>query len=423
MSPPKQICLLTYGTRGDVQPFIALGRGLSRAGYSVRLVAPARDARLAEGHGLSFAGLPGDPDQLARMLAAQAGLSLVRQVRRMSDFVLPIAVEVLHAAQLACSHSHAIVHSFLMTDAGHLIAAQIGIPDVSAQFFPVFSTTSSFPGVTFPDLPLGPAYRRLTHRLTTAVFRYGGRLLYAWLRRTHPDLPPLASWPFGAGAERPAPILYAFSPHVVPRPCDWPETSVITGYWFLDEPSSFRPSPGLEGFLAAGEPPVYVSFGSMQIGGGQDRLRLCLEALEILGLRGVISLGHRHSAIDLSPRHFATGDDLPHAWLFPRLGAVVHHGGAGTTGAALRAGVPQLILPVSADQGFWGRRVEQLGVGPRPILQRQLGAGRLQGALRLATQDAGMQANARALGDAIRCEDGVGSAVAFLRGYLGPPSD
>jgi sterol 3beta-glucosyltransferase len=418
------VTLLTYGSRGDVEPFVALGVGLSRAGHGVRLVAPAVFQEFANAHGLGFAGLPGDPDQLVQGLVAEAGQRWWRMVRVMSRHVLPLAAEVMAAVRAACRETEAcrgrrvIVHSFLMTQAGYQVARELDVPDVSAQFFPVFASTTAFPGVVFPDLPLGGAYRRLTHAVVTQTFHRGGRLLYRRVRRDHPDLPALVGWPFDGRGPRWTPILFAFSPSVVARPHDWGPDVHVTGYWFLEPEAGWEPPPALSRFLEAGPPPVYVGFGSIVARDSRELAEIALQALARAGQRGVLSPGRAGLEVADLPGDVYLLETAPHAWLFPRMAAVVHHGGAGTVGAGLRAGVPNVVVPFTSDQPFWGRRVTALGAGPEPIPARRLTADALASAIARAAGDEAMRARAQALGERLRSEDGVGRAIALLQGYL-----
>jgi UDP:flavonoid glycosyltransferase YjiC (YdhE family) len=184
----------------------------------------------------------------------------------------------------------------------------------------------------------------------------------------------------------------------------------VTGFWYLDQPEGYAPPVELARFLAAGEPPVYIGFGSMSTRDPRRTGELALRALELSGRRGVLMRGWGGlDADDLSPG-VTLIDETPHAWLFPQLAAVVHHGGAGTTGAGLRAGVPAVVVPFFADQPFWVERVAGLGAGPAPIPRRRLSAEALARAIEQATT-AEMRARAAELGRHIAGEDGVGAAV------------
>jgi sterol 3beta-glucosyltransferase len=213
------------------------------------------------------------------------------------------------------------------------------------------------------------------------------------------------------------PVLHGHSEAVLPRPDDWPQTAHVTGYWFLDVDVDWTPPAELAAFLGADPPPVYVGFGSMS-GRDPERLaRTVVEALQIAGLRGIIATGWGGlEAGDLPETIFAI-DEAPHAWLFPRMAAVVHHGGAGTTAAGLRAGKPTIVVPFFADQPFWGSRVHGIGAGPKPIPRRRLTAQSLAAAMREATGSQDMIAAASQIGERIRSEDGVANAVSLIERY------
>jgi sterol 3beta-glucosyltransferase len=255
----------------------------------------------------------------------------------------------------------------------------------------------------------------MTYRLVLGIAgRVGRGFLDEW--RSANGLPP---WPRGVdilhrsdGA--PIPVLHGFSRHVVPEPPDWPEGVVATGYWFLDRPADWTPPAALEEFLAAGDPPVYVGFGSMA---GRDPRRvtgLVIEALRRAGLRGVLATGWGGLTPGELPPTLFQLDQAPHDWLFPRVAAVVHHGGAGTTAAGLRAGRPTVICPFFGDQPFWGRRVHELGAGAAPIPQKRLTADGLAAALRYVTRGPEVARAAGALAEKIRGEPGVANAVAAV---------
>jgi sterol 3beta-glucosyltransferase len=210
------------------------------------------------------------------------------------------------------------------------------------------------------------------------------------------------------------PYLYGFSEHVVPRPADWPAAHRISGYWFLDQASQWEPPGALTDFLDSGPPPVYMGFGSMPGDVARNMLRLSVEAIGKTGQRAILLGGWGEAGGLESPDHILTLTSAPHDWLFPRVSAVVHHGGAGTTAAGLRAGKPTLVVPFFADQPFWGRRIHELGAGPEPVSPKELTAGRLAQAIQEAVTDAAIAARAEALGEKIRKEDGVGRAVDFI---------
>jgi sterol 3beta-glucosyltransferase len=413
-----RIAILTYGSRGDVEPFIALGVGLQKAGHSVRLAAPAPFARLIETNGLDFEPIEGSPDELVQAFTDRAGLSWPRMIIRMMQHVRPLAQAAFHAVQRAANDADLIVHSFLMTDAGHTLAYSKGVPDVSAQFFPVFLPTSGFSAVGLPDLPLGALYRRATHALNTAVFRYGARILYRIVRASAPDLPILAPWPFRSADGGATPMLLAYSSHILSRPPEWPSWAHVTGYWQLRPQVGWVPPDAVVRFLESGPAPVYFGLGSMRTKNQKRLLHIVVSSVRTHGQR--IFLGVSPGALDANlkgPDVFAA-EDIPHHWLFPRMRYILHHGGAGTTGAAAAAGVPSTAIPFSADQAFWARQIHRLGVGPAAPPVRRLTQNLLEEVIQDALANQTYVHRARVLGDQLRSEDGVAAAMQVIHTQL-----
>jgi sterol 3beta-glucosyltransferase len=187
----------------------------------------------------------------------------MRTARVVLKFAAPIAAELIPAPSLPARTQMLIIHSLLMTSCGHQIAAQLGLPDFSALVFAFFAPTAAFPNPLFPPFPLGARYNRESHIRFNRVFWRGNRLAFDLIRRSHPEVPGLVDWPFQNGARRATPLLYGFSPHIIPTPEEWGPPVHVTGYWFLDAPPGWQPDPGLVDFLADGPPPVYIGFGSV----------------------------------------------------------------------------------------------------------------------------------------------------------------
>ncbi len=412
-----KISLLTYGSRGDVEPFIALAQGLAHAGHEVRLAAPRVFDPSLDSSQIEFFGLPGDPGQLVARLVDKAGRNQWRMILAMGDFVLPLALEVSEIASKAAEKADLIVHSFLLTSLGYELARRQGIPDISAQLFPVFCSTVDFPAPTFPALPLGGTYHRLTHQFVSQIFWQGSRSLYKLARRKHPALPPLTGWPFDRRNHRQTPILYAFSPSVISPPEDWGPHAHITGYWFPQVSSHWKPDPVILDYLADGPPPLAVAFGSTASRRLPGVFEMVLEALKLTRQRAIL-VGAGGPALESSPEVLWI-PQVPYELLFPRAVAILHHGGAGTTGKGLRAGVPNIVLPFTSDQPFWGRRVYDLGAGPKPLAPRRLTVVKLAAAIDAAINNVDMRQRAAQIGRAIQQEDGVSQAVALIEQYAG----
>jgi sterol 3beta-glucosyltransferase len=215
------------------------------------------------------------------------------------------------------------------------------------------------------------------------------------------------------------PVLYGYSETIAPRPPDWPSNHCVTGYWFLGAPETYQPDERLAAFLASGPPPVYVGFGSTLVGRHPETIaRIIIEALASNAQRGIVYSSWGDLGTFTWPNSVLRIDDAPSDWLFPRMAAVVHHGGAGTTSTALRAGVPAVIVPVYGDQQFWARRVYALGACVAPIPRLQLSVDRLGSAIAEVLRRPEIRASAVELGCALGREDGVGSAFTLIEQYI-----
>jgi UDP:flavonoid glycosyltransferase YjiC (YdhE family) len=228
---------------------------------------------------------------------------------------------------------------------------------------------------------------------------------------------PLApfSGPYKSKATRGLPILYGFSPSVIPVPSDWDDNIHVTGYWFVDEADDWTPPPALVDFLESGAPPVYIGFGSLSNRNPEETADLVIRALKLTNQRAILLSGWGGLHKTDLPESIFMINSIPHSWLFPRVAAVVHHGGASTTAAGLRAGVPSVIVPFYGDQPFWGRRIAELGVGQNPIPRAKLTSERLASAIQQAVTDKGMHERAAILGEKIRAEDGIARAAEVIQ--------
>ncbi len=409
-----RISIQTLGTRGDVQPYLALAQGLIRRGHELQLAAPAQFADLVQASGVRFASLPGEflalldtPEGKAAVAGGQgfsAGFKLLKQVkplmRRLLDEEWDVArafrpdLIVYHPKSLAAPH----------------IAERLGIPALLASPLPGFTPTRAFASPLLPVDSLGPL-NRLSHllmmRSADLLFR---KILGQW-RETALGLVGRRAKVEAAGT------LYAYSRHVLPVPQDWDAQRVlVAGYWFLDSGADWQMPASMAQFLAAGDKPVYVGFGSMPGVDAGKLARTVIEGLALAGKRGLLASGGGALEVTEIPPHVHLIASAPHDRLFAHVSATLHHGGAGTTGAALRAGLPTLICPFFGDQSFWGRRIAALGAGPRPLDRRSLSAERLAAALS-AMDDPQMRLRANAIGAKIRQEDGVGRAMDFIESH------
>jgi len=414
----KHITILALGSRGDVQPYVALAKGLKRASYQVRLAAPANYALLAAQHGLDFFPIAPDSQQV---MAGETGRKMMTIgddpsafIHLLAQMVSAYARNCLLASLSACQDTDTIVfNSFGLM--GYHIAEKLDIPVFGAWIYPL-NRTCAYPSMGAPSwLPSTALTNWLSYLVDEQMVQHAFHHIFAKWRQML-ELPPMPITGFYDYLyRRRIPQVYAYSASVVPRPYDWPDRFAITGYWFLDHEADWQPSAALQGFLDAGPPPVYIGFGSV-VGNASAKLgTVAIDALRRSGQRGILATGWGGIAApkvnDYVTDDIFVVDSVPHDWLFSRMAGVIHHGGAGTTAAGLRAGIPSAIVPFSGDQPFWGRRVEALGVGPRPISHSKLTVNRLSAAIHTLATDNALQERARALGQQIRAEDGVGCAV------------
>jgi sterol 3beta-glucosyltransferase len=415
----KPITLLTSGTRGDVQPMIALALGLRKAGLPVKIAAPPNFGDWVRSFGIPFTSVEGNPSELMIARGGQSALtydgSILRSLRVSLNYVQqarPIYTSMLSSATEACRDASALVIG-LPTVWGIHIAEAFGIPCIGAFTQPV-TPTGDFPSPLIPStLSLGRVYNLLTYRLASHATFLPWRSIINDFRKKC-GLKPLVFFDFINELDS---ILYGFSKHVVPAPADWHHNEMITGYWPLDTDNFVVPE-SLKIFLSSEEPLIYFSFGSPGTRNPEATLLIIIQAVEEIGGRAVIALPQNIASINLPPFFFPLSFPVSHHWLFPQMSGIVHHGGAGTTAAALMAGVPSLAMPLAVDQFFWGKRVEMLGVGARPIPQRDLSVARLIEGLK-KLQDDGIKERAMMLAGKLKDEKGVESAVTLIRQRLG----
>lgn len=409
-----KITILTYGSRGDVQPFIPLSLGLMARGHSVKLAAPSRFKEFVEGYGIQFVPLAGEPEELSRRFN-DAGNNFIKMISGMMEYATGIAVDVLHQTDASCEEADLIIHTFLHAVGAHTYARERNIPDIHIQIFPMFTPTGDYPNVVLPDLRFY-FLNRLTHIMAAKIAWWGARLGFEQIRRRAGLTRRKLYWPFGEDPARPpTPVLCAWSPSIIPASSGWPDHVAVTGWYFFNSNKHALPSIELETFLKAGDPPVCISFGSMVNRDTEKVDRIVREALAQTENRGIILSGwsqveHRTST------NILYLDAAPHDWLLPHCKMIIHHGGAGTTSAGLQAGIPNIVVPFAVDQPFWGRRVQQAGAGTAPIPVKKLSVEKLSQAI-LEAGTSSYRQQAAEIGRNIRNEDGVGVAVRLIEKF------
>lgn len=408
------ITILTYGSRGDVQPFLPLSLGLMSRGHNVILAAPSRFKSLVEEHGITFFPLAGDPEDLSRRLN-DAGYNFFKLLKELMSHAVDIGAEMIRQTDDACRDADLIIHTFAHAVGAHTLAREKNIPDIHIQTFPMFTPTGDYPNISLPNL--GSRFlNRLTHTVSLKITELTSSLGFEQVRH-RAGLPKRKLYsPFKDSPPRSwTPILCAWSPNLIPPSSDWSPHVHVTGYYFLPRNDAYTPPQELKEFLEAGSQPVCISFGSMVNKDAEKIDAIIRESLKQTDNRGIILSGwgsaKRESTSDLLYLESA-----PHDWLLPKCKMLIHHGGAGTTSAALRAGITQIVVPFMADQPFWGSRVHAIGVASKPIRVNQLSVDKMVSAMAEAESKDTLE-RAQVIGQEIRSEDGVMSAVKLIESY------
>jgi sterol 3beta-glucosyltransferase len=405
---------ITYGTEGDTRPIAALCRALIDSGHDVRLLASDATLGSAREMGVPSDALAGDIRGMAR-----PGGEISNVVER-GDRFSSVATTLAHIANLnaeawlqaaveAGRDRDALLVSGLAGFAGLSAAEHLRIPAIGVGLIPI-SPTSAFPSPFLPPRWIPAGLNRVSHHFVNGMLWRAFRKAVNRARVRICGLEPRRSVWSGH------PMLYGVSPSLLPRPADWPANAYMCGQWTAAS-MPWEPPQALNEFLDAGEPPIYVGFGSMMGVDHEKLLETIIGATE--GRRTLIYPGWSGMTPADLPSNFFVLGDTPHQWLFPRTSLVVHHGGSGTSHSAARAGVPAVVVPFAADQFFWAHRLQALGIAEaipaKALTQSALAAG-MEAAMRT---DVGSRA--RQVGERMRAEDGVAAALSAIRSLTARP--
>jgi UDP:flavonoid glycosyltransferase YjiC (YdhE family) len=426
--PPLSIAVLIVGSRGDVQPFLPIAKRLRDDGHRVRIATHAVFRGFVEDHGVEFFPLAGDPRELMEYMVMTGGrliplrpsqiLEQVPRKRQMMAQILASTWDACTRPDPGDPHALPFVADAVIANPpcqGHIHVAQALHAPLHLMFTMPWSPTRSFPH-PFTHV-ISEAHPGLRNRLSYETFD-----LLTWLgiadlvndfREHSLGLERVPLGPHGASLvhELEVPHAYLWSRCLLDKPEDWGDRIDVTGFVFLDEASRFEPPAALQEFLASGDPPVYVGFGSCPAPDPEALTATLFQGLARAGVRGLVARGWARLGGAAPPAHVHLVDELPHDWLFPRCAAACHHGGAGTTAASLRSGLPTVIVPFFGDQYFWGRIVSNAGAGPRPVPIGLLTAETLAEAIRFALSPQ-VRERARELSRKVLAETGPEESVA-----------
>ncbi|MBF2053813.1 MAG: glycosyltransferase family 1 protein [Candidatus Sericytochromatia bacterium] len=413
-----KITLMTVGSHGDVRPYVALAKGLQAQGARPCIATHAEFGPWIQGLGLDFHPVKGNPRDV---LQGEAGQNLLRTGANPLRFVQAFKAAAQDAMQegfddclAAAQGADAVVAPFFVAPIAGLITQVLRQKLVLGYLQPI-TPTQSFPMMLLPFY-LGGWLNRASHQLTRQLFWQTFYDITADWSQARLNVKPSRLSPFGQ-LEKQALVLCAYSRYLVPHPPDWPANHHTTGFWLLDAAADYQPPDVLNDFLASGEKPVYVGFGSMSNEDPEATTRTVLAALERTRQRAVMLSGWGGLVQSDVSENILMLDAVPHDWLFPRMRALVHHAGAGTTAAGLHAGVPAVPVPYFGDQPFWAQRLFGMGAGVRPVPRVRLSTERLARALEAAVEPR-LQERAAALGLQVNKEQGVQTAVQQITRFL-----
>ncbi len=414
------LSIVAMGSRGDVQPYLALAMGLQRAGYQVSVCSDRLFEALVTSAGLPFVGVTAVPMSMMQQSLSRYG-GPVKLMGWLERHFKPLARQFFADLEAATRQTDAILYSTLAF-AGYHVAEKHHIPTLAVYNVPI-TPTHDFQSPSFPPppdwFPFKKSYNWWSFRFSNQLFIYLIKGVVNECRRDVLGLKPLPGSFYRHLDVSRLPVVYGFSPTLLPRPSDWGDWLKVSGHWFLEGQTDWRPPLDLLRFLEVGKPPVYIGFGSMVDEQIENATRIVLGALQRSGQRGILLGGWGGLGAGDLPQTVLRLESVPHDWLFPYVSAVVHHGGAGTTATGLRYGRPTVIVPFFADQPFWGERVHQLGAGPKPVPFARLSVENLAQAIDQAVNDPTIRRNAALLGEKLQREDGIGTAVGYIQAFLG----
>lgn len=401
------LTVIALGSRGDVEPYAALGAGLQAAGHRVRFATFRSFAPLIASYHLDLHPIEGD----AQALVGAAGANMLKLVFSFSRLARGYAHDLTPLASLP---TDCIICQLPGALYGYDLAEALGVPLIIAAVIPL-TATDTMPVMGFPTLSF-KGYNRLSYRLAEQIVWTMFRpVINHWRVKTLGLKPSPFTGYFRNLDQKRVPVLNGFSPHLVPRPPDWGDHVHITGYWYPKN-DSWEPPPDLVHFLQSGPPPVFIGFGSMPIKYPHIGLQVIKQAVELSDQRAILHVGWGGLDATALPATVFRIHYAPYDWLFPQMAALIHHGGSGTTHFAARSGVPSLVTPFVFDQPYWGNRLAAQGVGPAPIRFLSLSINVLRDAIIQLTTDETMRQAAAVLGEKIKLERGIEEAVAVVEG-------
>ncbi|MDO3385653.1 glycosyltransferase [Gilvimarinus sp. SDUM040013] len=426
------ILIITYGSLGDVAPYVALARGFIKKGHAATICTGETFKVLIESNGVQYRYMN---DQMTGLINSATGRRSLENLSNIWGFLKvafnvarrigPIQQDIVRDSWEAAKSSQfdTIIYSPKAYFACHF-TEKLDIPSIAAPLFPQHIPTNEFPALGFPPMQfMGTRYNLLTYQLVELLGGlFGGKHIKDW--RAQNDMKPaytgldLSS----KKSKRTLAVLNAYSGELCPQPTDYASSVITTGFWFLDQKNSWTPPASLVKFLEHENPPVYIGFGSMALAEASELTSIIVDVLGQLNIRAVLATGWGGLQCTDQSSNIYTVESLPHDWIFPKVRAIVHHGGAGTLAAGLRAGKPTLICPIFGDQPFWGKLVHRMKLGPPPLKQTKIQRKNFGIALSDLIENRAYKINAEKISRLILAEGGVEYAVDLVEELVGAGS-
>lgn len=408
------ITILCSGSRGDFQPYIALAQELKKLGKDVRITGSKSFEGFIQSYGIDVYPIEADIETLKvdpKLLEAAGSsdnpLKMLLTFNKMKEY----GIYMVNDYYSACEGSELIIYHPGCT-IGYFAAQKFGIPSVLASPFPMHKTKEYLSVVMYGKTISNVLTKKVSYAMIQGMLWMASKdSVKSFWKKNFGKTPDKFGCPFERHTDKKHPAIISCSNFVFKRPDDWNENIHQSGYWFVEEPYEYIPTNELTDFLNSGEKPVYIGFGSMtSLEKYEDLFEIAIQAIVKTGKRGIICGMGKPSDL---PNNIIAIDNIPHSWLFERVSAVCHHGGAGTTAAGFKSGVPSIIVPFSNDQFAWAHRAYDLGVSARPIPKKELSSTKLADAIKFALTDKIVE-NARNLGKKIATEQGAAQCAKII---------
>lgn len=406
-----RVTIITIGSHGDVLPSIAIAKSLIEHGHKVRIAALESSKEAVISEGIDYLHLSGDAKEVIRLLIGK-DVKTLEYFKSLNTLLDPMEHTFLEDIERCCEDTDIVAYSVLGSIAYH-VAISKKIPCIRMLFVPL-DPTSEFPAMTAPILGKFPLYNRFTYLAGDYLWlNFTKKRLNKWRKKL--GLSVVKKFPYRKMEDNtPVPTLYAFSESVLNKPKDWGKHIEISGYWFSDESKQYEPTESIKEFLQKNKETIYIGFGSMVGGDFSNLFSKVIKGVQLTGVSAIISSGWGGLSSEKVPDTIMMVDYVPHDWLFNQVSMVVHHGGAGTIAAGLRAGKPTIVVPFGGDQPFWGNQIYKIGAGPKPIPIKSFNSKLFAKRIKEVQTNNKYKENAARIKEILIKEDGKERAVRFI---------